>query len=191
MTAPMGVLVACCFFIGLAPTRVAPVLEQAVSAWAPEVETGGPLLTALAPLASIGTLAIVLLVAMALTSLLLWNRLRGSVVETGPTWGCGFAAPTSRMQYTSSSFGEMLVGLFGWALRPRTHLTRMTEPFPQRADFHSEIRDPVLDEAVLPAFEFVASQFAWFRRFQQGRIQTYLLYIFATLVALLLWPSIG
>ena len=59
--------------------------------------------------------------------------------------------------------------------------------FPQRTDFHSEIRDPVLDEAVLPTFRFVASRFAWFRVFQQGRIQVYLLYIFGALLVLLLW----
>ena len=45
----------------------------------------------------------------------------------------------------------------------------------------------MLDEAVLPTFRFGAWLLSWFRVFQQGSIQTYLLYIFITLIALLLW----
>ncbi len=118
---------------------------------------------------------------------MLWLRLRHSVVAKGATWGCGYVAPTPRMQYTSSSFAQMLVGLFGWALRPRTHRPEDLPLFPQKTDFHSEVPDTVLDEAVLPTFRFGAWLFSWFRVFQQGSIQTYLLYIFVALIALLLW----
>jgi hypothetical protein len=81
----------------------------------------------------------------------------------------------------------MLVGLFGWALRPRTHKPRNLLLFPQKTAFHSETPDTVLDEAVLPAFRFGGWLFSWSRVFQQGSIQTYLLYIFIALIALLLW----
>ncbi len=187
MIVPMCVLAGCCFGIGLMPTQVAPVLAKAVSAWAPELGDVGPRLTALAPLNWIGAMALALVAALAGIGLLLWIRLRDSVVVHGSTWGCGFAAPTPRIQYTSSSFAEMLVSLFGWALRPRIHRSRDVALFPQRTDFHSVINDPVLDEAVLPTFGFAADKFSWFRVFQQGRIQTYLLYIFGALLALLLW----
>ena len=187
MIGPMSVLAACCFVIGLAPTMVAPVLAKAVSAWAPELSGVESRLMVLAPLDWISVMALVLVAALAVTSLLLWIRLRGSVVDKNSTWGCGFVAPTPRIQYTSSSFAEMLVNLFGWALRPRTQRPKVVALFPQRTDFQSEVFDPVLDEAVLPTFRFVADKFSWFRVFQQGRIQTYLLYIFGALLALLLW----
>jgi hypothetical protein len=45
----------------------------------------------------------------------------------------------------------------------------------------------VLDEAVLPAFHFGARLLSRFRVLHQGSIQTYLLYIFAALLVLLLW----
>ena len=183
---PMGVLVVCCFFIGLAPTWIAPVIGKGVSAWAPELGDSGPRLTSLAALDWISVMAFALVALLTLASLLLWHRLRNSVVETGPTWGCGYAAPTSRMQYTSSSFAEMLVGLFAWALRPRTHRPRNLELFPQRTNFHSHVPDAVL-EAVLPTFRFGAWLFSWCRVFQQGNIHIYLLYIFLTLLILLLW----
>jgi hydrogenase-4 component B len=114
-------------------------------------------------------------------------RLRQSVVEGGATWGCGYAAPTARMQYTSSSFAQMLVALFGWALRPRVRGPGKLALFPHQNTFHSAVPDAVLDEAALPAFRFSAWLFYWFRVFQQGSVQMYLLYIFLILMALLLW----
>jgi hydrogenase-4 component B len=187
MIAPMAVLVACCIFIGLASPLIAPVLGEAIAEWAPEVQNAVPPLTALAPLGSITVMNLVLLAGLALAAGFLWRRLRQGAVETGPTWGCGYVAPSPRMQYTSSSFAQMLVGLFGWALRPKTHAPKNLPLFPGPTDFHSHLPDPMLDEAVLPTFRFGARVFSRLRVFQQGSIQMYLLYIFLALLALLLW----
>jgi hydrogenase-4 component B len=187
MLGPMSVLVACCFLIGLAPLLLAPILGDGIAAWAPNLKDGGPRLATLAPLDWITVMGLLLIAVLFLGSLLLGMLLRRNGVEMGSTWGCGYAAPTPRMQYTSSSFAQMLVGLFAWVLRPRTHKPRDLPLFPQKTDFHSEVPDTVLDEAVLPAFRFGAWLFSWFRVFQQGSIQTYLLYIFVALIALLLW----
>jgi hydrogenase-4 component B len=187
MLGPMGVLVACCFLIGLAPLLVAPIVGQGISAWAPGLKDAGPRLVALAPLGWITAMSLGLLAALLAVGAVLWLLLRHSVVAKGATWGCGYVAPTPRMQYTSSSFAQILVGLFGWALRPRTRKPRNLPLFPQKTAFHSEVPDTVLDEAVLPAFRFGGWLFSWSRVFQQGSIQTYLLYIFIALIALLLW----
>ena len=45
----------------------------------------------------------------------------------------------------------------------------------------------MLDRAVLPAFRWSAWLLTWFRVFQQGSIQSYLLYLYLTLIALLFW----
>jgi hydrogenase-4 component B len=187
MLAPMGVLVACCFLIGLAPLLVAPILQQGISAWAPDVEVAAPRLAALAPLAWITVVELLVIAALLLGGALLWTRLDRRVVDRGETWGCGYVAPTPRMQYTSSSFAQMLVGMFGWVLRPRTNQPRELPLFPPETSFQSEVPDTVLDVVVLPAFRFGAWLFSWFRVFQHGNIQTYLLYIFLALIALLLW----
>ena len=187
MLGPMAVLVACCFLIGLAPLLAAPIIGKGVSAWAPGLKDAGPRLVALAPLGWITVMGLGLLAALLMVGAILWLRLRHSVVEKGATWGCGYAAPTPRMQYTSSSFAQLLVGLFSWALRPRTRKPRNLPLFPQKTSFHSEVPDTVLDEVVLPAFRFGRWLFSWSRVFQQGSIQTYLLYIFIALIAMLLW----
>jgi hydrogenase-4 component B len=184
---PMGVLAGCCFFVGLFPWLVAPALAAAVGAWAPEVPAPATRLTELAPLGWVSVLGVALLAAVALGALVLRSRMRPGLVGAGPTWGCGYAAPTPRMQYTSSSFAELLVGLFGWALRPREHRPDVAGLFPAKTAFHSEVKDPVLDEVVLPGVRSAAWLFSWFRVFQQGSIQLYLLYLFLALLALLLW----
>ncbi len=187
MLGPMSVLVACCFLIGLAPLLVAPILASGISAWAPSLIDPGSRLVSLAPLNWITTMGLLLVAALMLAGSLLRFQLARASVASGATWGCGYLAPTPRMQYTSSSFAQMLVGMFAWVLRPRTRGPEELPLFPRHADFHSEVPDAVLDEAVLPSFHFTAWLFSVFRVFQQGNIQAYLLYIFLALIILLLW----
>jgi len=187
MLGPIAVLVACCLLIGLAPLLVTPIIGKGVSAWAAGLKDASPQLSNLAPFEWITFMGLVLIGALLATSALLWLRLHTSVVQKGSTWGCGYVAPTPRMQYTSSAFAQMLVGLFSWALRPHVHAPKGMPMFPQKTDFHSEVPDPVLDEVVMPVFRFGGSLFSWFRVFQQGSIQAYLFYIFIALIGLLLW----
>jgi hydrogenase-4 component B len=187
MLGPMGLLALCCFGIGLAPILVVPMLGHAISAWDPEVPDSAAHLVTLAPWWWITVMGLVLIAGLGGAAWILGRRLRPGLVVDGKTWGCGYIAPTPRMQYTSSSFAQMLVGLFAWALRPRTHRPREMPLFPQKTAFHSEVSDTVLESAVLPAFRFTGWLFSWFRVIQGGSIQLYLLYIFLALIALLLW----
>jgi hydrogenase-4 component B len=187
MLAPMGVLAICCCWIGLFPATIAPLLGRAVVAWSPETADAGARLAGLAPLGWITGMGLFLLLLLGLGSALLWQRMRSGDVARGSTWGCGYAAPTARMQYTASSFAEMLVRLFGWALRPHVHPPAEMPLFPEKAAFESHVPDTVLDHAVLPSFRLVGRICSWFHVFHQGSIQVYLLYIFLALVILLLW----
>jgi len=190
MLVPMLLLSGCCIAIGVAPLAVAPTLQAGVAAWAGAAPLPAQTLTALAPLGWISVMAGVLIVLTVLGGGWYWLRLRQQSVGSTVTWDCGYAAPTARMQYTSSSFAEMLVKLFGWALRPRTRIHPPQGLFPRDGEFESHVPDTVLDGAVLPAFRGAARLFTWFRVFQQGSLQIYLLYIFAILVLLLLWSIV-
>jgi hydrogenase-4 component B len=187
MIAPMLVLGGCCALIGLAPSLAAPVLGQAIGAWMPQLGDVEAQLRSLAPLQAISWVGAVLLAGALLTGAILGMILSRPPAARGPTWGCGYAAPTSRMQYTSSSFAQMLVALFGWALRPRRQRPRHLPLFPAPSRFHSEVPDVVLDDAVLPALGGGAWLATCLRVLQRGSVQLYLLYIFLTLLALLLW----
>ncbi len=176
MTAPMTALSAACVFIGIAPLAVTPLLEHATAAWARDMSVGS--LDSLAPVRALSATSAALVVIAAACAWLFRRRL----APVGPTWDCGYAAPSARMQYTSSSFAGMLVGLFAWALRPRVTPVRLATLFPSPASFHSEVPDTVLDRFIFPATRVVARALVWFRWIQQGSIQVYLLYVLATLL---------
>lgn len=187
MLLPMAALAAGCLAIGIAPLLVAPALDGAVAAWAPEWAGGRPPLRHLAPLGSVTTAAVAILAALGVLGALLGMSTRRAVGGTVGTWDCGYAAPVATMQYSSSSFGQMLVHLFSWALWPVEHQPGIRGPFPRRTTFLSHVPDLVLDQAVYPAARGIGRVFAWMRWLQLGSINAYLLYILMTLVALLVW----
>jgi hydrogenase-4 component B len=182
MLLPMLVASLCCIVIGIVPGLVAPILQQTI-ALAGNAES----LSGLVPFPSISIAAAVLLGLLAVGGGFLAQRIQRGAASF-VTWDCGYAAPTPRMQYTSSSFAEMLVGLFAWALQPRSHLPRIDKFFPEQADFHSEVPDTVLDRALLPLSRWLERGLVLFRYLQQGSLQAYLLYILLILIFLFLLP---
>jgi hydrogenase-4 component B len=186
MLGPMATLVGCCVFIGLAPGLVAPLLDRGIATWVPTMSGLRPLNDE-APLGWITGMGLLLIAGLACGWAFFAARLRRGGVTTAGTWGCGYAAPTAAMQYTSSSFAQMLVTLLARVLRPKRHAPHDLPYFPEKTQFHSAVDDTVLEDAVLPALRFGGWVFAWFRVFQRGNIQTYLLYIFVVLIVLLLW----
>jgi len=103
--------------------------------------------------------------------------LRGRSVRADETWGCGYARPTARMQYTASSFVAPLVRVFGSLAGVQEHRGATV--------FHTVPADLVLDRAVLPMWARVQRLALRLRPMQQGRLHVYLMYVVATLLALL------
>jgi hydrogenase-4 component B len=186
MTTPMAVLAAVCLFIGLLPFALAPVFDALVASWS-SYEAAPASLTALAPLGwiSISGAAVLVLVGGGFYWINL--RMRRGPVERTVTWDCGYAAPTARMQYTSSSFAQMIVDHFRWALWPRKRNPQIQDFFPGPSRFHSDVPDLVLDRALIPGWGLVEQVAGKFRVVQQGLMQVYVLYILATVLALLFW----
>src|SRR5438067_1498749 len=82
---------------------------------------------ALAPLASLTMLTAPLAgLLLAVVVVVLWRGGVGSVSGRALTWDCGYARPTARMQYTASSFAQIVVRLFRSVLRPVVHAPRPT-----------------------------------------------------------------
>ncbi len=187
MTGPMLALVGFCLAIGLAPLLVSPMLEHGTRAWEPAAFSSGQELTMLAPLGWLTIAGVALIVLIVLGSFVLARRLRHCGVNSGVTWDCGYAAPTPTMQYTSSSFAQMIVALFSWVLRPRVETPAEQPVFANAAHYHSHVTDIVLDGVLRPSFRFGAKITSSFRFLQAGNIHAYLFYIVLFLICLLLW----
>ena len=103
-------------------------------------------------------------------------------MRRGAAWDCGFGGLTSRMQDTAEGFGQPIRHLF----QPLFFIVReLPSPFDTKPKYRLEIGDRIWRALYLPLGPLVrrvADKVAWL---QQGRIATYLLYSFVTLVVLL------
>ena len=184
MLGPMAVLGLACVFIGLVPAAIAPVLESATRAWASDVASVAEPVGVLAPLQLLTVTAFSLLALTGAAAAVLARSTRKVHTASGPTWDCGYAAPSPRMQYTASSFAQTLVGFFSWALLPEIHAGTPEGLFPSPTRFHSDVPDTVLDKAILPLSRGAARALRWFRWVQHGNVHLYLVYILAALLVL-------
>lgn len=195
MTAPMFVLAGCCVVIGVAPLLFAGLLDQAAATWAvaesgKAADISNMQLANVAPLGPVSIIAAILITLLTVGTVVLLRRVRHS--PSSLTWDCGYAAPSARMQYSSSSFAQWLVDLFGWALRPTVHRPKIDTLFPKDTPFDSHIDDTVLERGVKPLTRCLTWLFGLSRYLQQGSLQVYLLYILVIVVGLLLWkPGVG
>lgn len=192
MTAPMVGTALACAAVGLAAPwalrLVAPAARalagvQGAAAWSAPESTG--------PLVAVVLSGWVLLI---LTGALLGVRhvlLRGRTVTEAPTWGCGFAAPTPRMQYTASSFSQPLLAPLARLLRPSLRKRRPKGLFPKGAAFISNYEDPADRGIYDPALHLLERLAHALRPLQQGHLQIYLLYVLLTLVALIAWEVLS
>ena len=123
---------------------------------------------------------------------LIWGRrrlLRDRQVAFGPTWGCGYNAPTPRMQYTGSSFAQPLTFAFRSLLRTEHHENLPLDPLPSEAHFSTHTPGLVMERFYRPLFLGVARAAGWMRRIQHGETHTYVLYLVLALLAALLWGA--
>lgn len=186
MVRPMLVLVTCCVVIGAFPVLVAPVMDAGIRVWAGSGADLMPLAEA-APLGWISLSALALILLAGLLAAGLRQRIRRGEVRAGLTWDCGYAAPTPRMQYTASSFAQMLGAVFSWVQRSQFSKPGEMPIFPGKTRFHGRILDVVLDNTVMPAFRSAVKFLLSLRFLQAGNIHAYLFYIVAFLIVLLLW----
>jgi hydrogenase-4 component B len=188
MKLPMGILAICCFVIGLFPRLVTPLLEQAVLAWDGGVLPDAlPALDTLMPLKAISLTGGFLLALSFLFFTSLAHKIKWSDAPEASTWSCGYARPSARIQYTASSFAQMLTGLFGFVLRPRIHVPGIRALFAKPSKFASHINEPILDRSLLPVLRRLKIWFDKAHFFQQGLTHQYLVYVAIIVVALLIW----
>ncbi len=173
MRAPMIALAAGCAGLGLAPVLVWPALARATSSWHPA--WAGP--AALAPLATLGGVQLTLAVAAIAAAVGLWRYAHARGTRRAPTWDCGYAAPSARMQYTSGSFGSLATQWFSLALQPERDLRRPRGLFPTRAHHLERVPEAVLERIIQPVATGILRVSTLVRQLQHGRLQFYIAYV--------------
>jgi len=185
MLGGMTILAVICCVIGLAPWLAAPLLQRAATGWHPILSAFPVPLAATAHLWWVSGAAVFLVMGISGAAFLVRSRLARLSADSAETWGCGYTAPTPRMQYTASSFAEMLVHFFRGVLRPRAHHPTVHGPFPKEARFSSHVPEAVLELVYIPLLQRLYDKTAPIRRMQNGQLHLYILYTFIILILLL------
>jgi len=194
-----GILTAVCVFLGLFPTQflklLDPVTQQLAGA---QLSTrlslaGGLVLSS--GTATGGTVSTAGLVLMALcllpVPLGLWLVFaRGTRVRRGPTWDCGLQELTPRMEYTATGFSKPIRMIFKALFRPRRDVQReydFSPYFAKNLRFESHVEEVFQTRFYRPLIWLVWRISRRMRALQAGSLQAYLIYVFVTLVLLLLF----
>ena len=181
-------LAAGCVLLGLLPTRVLPTLSlvpeqlglsvgtMATSSWwrlVPLPDRGA----SYSPMIFLLAVAAVIAITVLAVHYFYHQRIRRSA-----PWDCGFVRLDARMQDTAEGFGQPIRHIF----QPFFTLEReLPTPFDAAPRYRVTIGDPLWRALYLPLGRVVqrgADSLAWL---QQGRIASYLLYSFVTLLTLL------
>jgi hydrogenase-4 component B len=109
-----------------------------------------------------------------LRSLIMRNRLQR--IET--TWGCGYVAPNSRIQYTGKSFSKPLGKILNFMLIEKKHFNELktNEIFPKKRSYVSHYLDFFEHNMIDPITQRLTYSANYFSFIQNGRIQSYVLY---------------
>ncbi|MBU6402579.1 MAG: hydrogenase 4 subunit B, partial [Verrucomicrobia bacterium] len=198
MLAGMAALTVVCFFLGLFPgpflTLFDPITTQLTGQAIHErLASGGLVIIALRPGAgSVSTLGMTLLgVCLLPLPLALWALFgHGAITRIGPTWDCGLQGLTPRMEYTATGFSKPLRMIFKALFRPRREVQVEYDYSPYFAKtirFESHIEETFEKRIYRPLNRGILRLSRRMRALQAGSIQAYLIYIFATLLLLLIF----
>jgi len=180
MRGPMLALASVCVAIGLAPILFWPAVSRAIVSWRPAWAALEPP----APLARLGLAQVTLAIMALAAAAWLWRKSSANGLRRGPTWDCGYAAPTARMQYTSASFAGIAAGWFGWVLQRERKMRRPRGHFPAEAIRLERVPETVLERIIMPVGTTILQASHTVLRLQHGRLQFYILYVLAGLIGM-------
>lgn len=137
---------------------------------------------------SIAVLGLILLTLM----IFLFRRwvLRKRMVAIGSTWGCGYIAPTAKLQYTAGSFVRSYVKLNKPTLLFSKKEKGVIGIFPAESTYESHAYDELekwLIDKPVKAFKSLLKRFLFI---QNGSLQSYILYGVLFIIGVIFIPMI-
>jgi hydrogenase-4 component B len=199
MLTGMGMLAVACFAFGLAPSFVVSLLKPVADfvlhrdSYGTHAVAQSTLINANPTINDAPVLIALLLIAVSGLVMLCILVLRGNrKTRVVPTWACGLEALSPRMQYTATGFSKPIRMIFSSVFRPSREID-VSEPM--SSYFKTTIKVDLKTEAIFdtqvyqPLLNSFLAMIRVLRRIQTGHIQSYLAYIFVTLI-ILLWLAL-
>jgi hydrogenase-4 component B len=195
----MAILTIACVLLGLFPTHVLRLLDPLTQQLTGEklaahlsLADGLVLGSLTSDGGTVSTLGMVLMFACLLpVPFVLWLLFaRSARTRRAPTWDCGLRGLTPQMEYTATGFSKPIRMIFKALFRPRRDVQREYDLSPYFATtirFESHVEEVFETKIYRPVRVWILRGSRQVRRIQAGSIHLYLLYIFITLLALLLF----
>jgi hydrogenase-4 component B len=187
MTGPMVILALACLATGLGPLVLVRLVTPVVAGYGNVLLADVTRIAGQVPLVPLTMANMLLLFLGAVIGMLYLHRLRRLPHAASTTWGCGYLAPTRRMQYTGTSFSELAVNMVQALVAPCRRRPQLAQALPApEPRFTYQVTEMVLDRVLAPIFHWVGVGFHYLRKVQHGQLHIYVLYIFATLSVLMI-----
>ncbi len=196
-----GILTAVCLLLGLFPSAVLRVLDPVARLLTGSASFSKNLLLANGVVLAAGeeaqsgkvsTVGIAAIGAglLAVPFFLRFAFARKAKTIVAPTWDCGLKGLTPQMEYTATGFSKPIRMIFKALFRPRREVQReydFSPYFARTIRFETHVEEVFESRMYRPINRFVLRFSRRMRALQAGSIQAYLIYIFITLVLLLLF----
>ena len=190
--AAMAIPAALILFVGLLPQlAIRPIALVA------EAVTGGDSSMAVAQftpmLTSLSCVGFILILVIALLFVMKYRAQLKRKIESGPTWGCGFTAPNTRMQYTGESFSEGLENVGRPLMKDMVDGRSVDkgEIFPSEHNYkvvHKDKVDSLLGQLWVKMMHNING---FVMRLRTGRVNNYITFALAFLFAVLVLTMFG
>jgi hydrogenase-4 component B len=194
-----AILTAACVFLGLFPTTFLALLDpvtQQLTGQHISLQSSAANWSVLSGVVSDGgtistlgiTLMAVCLLPIPFALQLFFSR--GSKIRIGPTWDCGLQGLTPQMEYTATGFSKPIRMIFKALFRPHREVQReydFSPYFAKTLRFEARVEEIFETRIYRPLNRFILRGSRAMRALQAGSLQAYLIYIFVTLLLLLLF----
>jgi hydrogenase-4 component B len=166
--------------IGLFPQFYYSVVNDIVLNFLPAASRKSILIPAslLRSISLIGAFGMSFILLIILIYVLRSRFVRKRQVADGSTWGCGYVAPTAKMQYTGKSFSKSLGKLLNFVIleKPKYKELSGTEIFPAKRAHSSHYNDLFAERVFDVIVDRILHAMNYFKFIQNGKIQLYILY---------------
>ncbi len=190
---PMYAIVALIIAIGIYPVYFVQALWLPIQQFTGSMPSGNILAvsSSLSVVQQIGFASLLFIALTGVVWLVRKQLTKKQVITCNETWGCGYVAPNSKIQYTASSFVRAYRKLSESVLQFHKHKKEISGIFPDEA-YHAihplDRIETYLIDAPLKRMRYWLNRFSFL---QNGSLQFYILYGLVFIMALVAIPFFG
>ncbi len=189
---PMYLTVSLMIFIGLFPSLFIDALQRPVNLFSHHIVFNLNLIKvgAIDSLQTITWLFFGFILFVSFLVILRKISSRNKVVETGPTWGCGYASVSSKLQYTANSYVRSYSKLAKPLLDIEKKEVEIDEVFPGKKHYETDPYDKIERIFIDKPLKLINKVTELFTFLQNGHLQRYILYGIIFITAVICIPLI-